>query len=139
LRLKHFAPKCGRLAPPGTRSDPSPLGLIMTGSRVDPSLLVTVYQTSGGVSSWENHPWAHHLMHPSRPAGHCASFLYLSPSPIPWPDGLREQFLLQPPARSPRWSSLGIPLHSPPCRFLCHPQSLTPVMTGGLDLLWLPK
>jgi hypothetical protein len=34
---------------------------------------------------------------------------------------------------------LGGLLHSPPCRLLCHPQSLTLVMTGRLDLLWLPR
>jgi hypothetical protein len=64
--------------------------------------------------------------------------LCLFPLSLAWSSSLA-RFLLQPLARSPRWSSPGILLRSPPCRLLCHPQSLTLVMTGRLDLLWLLK
>jgi hypothetical protein len=43
----------------GSSSDapnPSPLGLIVTSSGVDSSLLGTVNQTLDGVSSWKHHP-----------------------------------------------------------------------------------
>jgi hypothetical protein len=56
LRPSRSAPECGRPARPGTRSDQFPLGLIVTGSRVNLGLLGAVNETLGGVSSWEHHP-----------------------------------------------------------------------------------